>query len=92
MRELTTNEQYAEGILKKYGTAEEHQKKEKEKPSEHKLSLLKNFPISLDGPFEASIIINDNCDIIFVTPRGISYYDTVPNKLIAKFKIKNTEQ
>ena len=78
---------YAHNILRPYGEGEEYVKKEKEKPSEHKLSLTKNLPVDLIGPYPSSIFVNENCDIIFKTPRGSRYYDSVPNKLIAKFKI-----
>lgn len=88
-KEVIISEGYAYGIMRSYGKGEEYIRKEKEKPSEHKMSLLKSLPAILSGPYEASIVVNENCDIIFVTPRGTAYYDTVRNKLIAKFKLQD---
>lgn len=82
----TTSDLYAHSILRSYGKGEDYIKKEKEKPSEHKLSLTKNLPVDLIGPYPCSVFVNENCDIIFKTPRGTRYYSDVPNKLIEKFK------
>ncbi len=79
-------EGYAKNVLRSYGRGEEYIRKEKEQPSEHKMALTKNLPVNLEGPYPASIFVNENCDIIFKTPRGTVYYDTISNKLIAKFK------
>lgn len=81
---------YANNILRSYGEGEEYIKKEKEKPSEHKMSLIKTLPVDLSGPYPASIFVNENCDIIFKTPRGSRYYGDVQNKLLAKFKLQET--
>lgn len=84
------NDVYANNLLRHYGYEKKNDyiRKEKEQPSEHKMSLTKNLPIELDGPYEASIFVNNNCDIIFKTIKGTVYYDTISNKEIAKFKIK----
>src|SRR3990167_5288918 len=52
---------YAHNILRPYGEGEEYIKKEKEKPSEHKLSLTKNLPVDLIGPYPSSIFVYDYC-------------------------------
>jgi hypothetical protein len=82
------SEGYANNTLRSYGKGEEYIRKEKEKPSEHKMALTKNLPVNLEGPYPCSIFVNENCDIIFKTPRGTRYYGDVPNKLIAKFKVE----
>ena len=76
---------YAHNVLRPYGRGEEYSKKEKEKPSAHKMSLLSNLPVELVGPYPASIFVNDNCDIIFKTKKGTCYYVEVSNELIEQF-------
>ncbi len=86
----TNSDLYSTNILRKYGDGKnnEYKKKEREIPSEHKMSLLKTLPVDLDGPYPATIFINERCDIIFKTERGTCYYSDVQNKILNKFKLK----
>lgn len=73
------------------GKKKDHQPSKRDKPSEYKVSLVKNLPVNLDGPIPARIYINDNCDIIFKTENSSCYYGDVTNSFISQFTIKKEE-